>query len=207
MTETQLNLFDPNPPSTDFGAIAGYVTRETAPDGCTRTCDKPGPPKFQALNGNLVPKAPTSGENFMANASQSLGIKDRDAAALMLSQLAAANFKVTADNCTSINGILGLFSELEPRNPLESLLFVQMVTCHNKIMALMGRLTKTDLPSHSDSYQRTLRLGDKLMTTFVKQLEAFSKFRRGGSQKMIVEHVHMAPGSQAIIGNQGVRGR
>jgi len=33
------------------------------------------------------------------------------------------------------------------------------------------------------------------------QMEALKKYRTGGQQKMIVEHVHVNEGGQAIVGN------
>jgi hypothetical protein len=46
----------------------------------------------------------------------------------------------------------------------------------------------------------------KMMRVFVAQMEALKKYRTGGQQKMIVEHVHVNEGGQAIVGtiNQGV---
>jgi hypothetical protein len=39
------------------------------------------------------------------------------------------------------------------------------------------------------------------MTLYAKQLEALNKHRGKGQQKVTVEHVHVAPGGQAIVGN------
>jgi hypothetical protein len=40
----------------------------------------------------------------------------------------------------------------------------------------------------------------KLLRTYTTQIEALAKVRRGGEQKVIVEHVHVYPGGQAIVG-------
>jgi hypothetical protein len=44
-----------------------------------------------------------------------------------------------------------------------------------------------------------------MLRTFVAQMEALKKYRTGGQQKMIVEHVNVNEGGQAIVGtvNQG----
>jgi hypothetical protein len=42
--------------------------------------------------------------------------------------------------------------------------------------------------------------GVKLMRLYNQQLEALDKHRRKGNQKMIVEHVHIHKGGQAIVG-------
>jgi hypothetical protein len=37
--------------------------------------------------------------------------------------------------------------------------------------------------------------------TFTAQVEALKRYRSGGEQKMTVQHVHVAEGGQAIVGN------
>ena len=41
----------------------------------------------------------------------------------------------------------------------------------------------------------------RLTRTFTTQIDALAKLRRGGEQKVTVEHVHVYPGAQAIVGN------
>jgi hypothetical protein len=41
----------------------------------------------------------------------------------------------------------------------------------------------------------------KLMRTYAAQMEALKRYRSGGEQKMTVQHVHVAEGGQAIVGN------
>jgi hypothetical protein len=53
---------------------------------------------------------------------------------------------------------------------------------------------------------------NKLARTFAAQAEALKRYRSGGEQKMTVQHVHVADGGQAIVGNvnaptQGVGAR
>src|SRR5688572_24791804 len=43
-------------------------------------------------------------------------------------------------------------------------------------------------------------LATKLLRTYTAQAEALAKVRRGGEQKVIVEHVHVHDGGQAIVG-------
>ena len=42
---------------------------------------------------------------------------------------------------------------------------------------------------------------DKLARTFAARVEALKRYRSGGEQKMTVQHVHVAEGGQAIVGN------
>jgi hypothetical protein len=44
-------------------------------------------------------------------------------------------------------------------------------------------------------------MATKMMRTYITQVEALNKLRRGGEQTVRVEHVHVHPGGQAIVGN------
>ena len=46
----------------------------------------------------------------------------------------------------------------------------------------------------------------KLLRTYTAQVEALAKLRRGGEQTVRVEHVHVYPGGQAIVGSVTPRG-
>ena len=43
-------------------------------------------------------------------------------------------------------------------------------------------------------------VASKLLRTYTAQVEALAKLRRKGEQKVRVEHVHVHPGGQAIVG-------
>jgi hypothetical protein len=40
-----------------------------------------------------------------------------------------------------------------------------------------------------------------MITSAAAQVEALKRYRSGGEQKMTVQHVHVAEGGQAIVGN------
>ena len=46
----------------------------------------------------------------------------------------------------------------------------------------------------------------KMLRTFIAQMDALKKYRTGGQQKMVVEHVHVNEGGQAIVGNINQKG-
>src|SRR4051794_24328940 len=56
---------------------------------------------------------------------------------------------------------------------------------------------------HTDSLQRFEANGNmavKLLRTFAVKMETLARVRRGGKQKVIVEHVHVHAGGQAAVG-------
>jgi hypothetical protein len=83
------------------------------------------------------------------------------------------------------------------RDEIEGMLATQMVATHIAAMtALRGVMVSEMLPQH-DSYGN---LAVKLLRTFAAQVEALHRYRGKGEQKVIVEHVHVHPGGQAIVG-------
>jgi hypothetical protein len=46
-----------------------------------------------------------------------------------------------------------------------------------------------------------------LQKTYARQMDALTRYRRKGQQKMVVEHVTVANGGQAVIGNLTSGGR
>ena len=50
-----------------------------------------------------------------------------------------------------------------------------------------------------------VNLACKLQRTLVALVEALHRYRSGGQQKVVVEHVHVNEGGQAIVGVDGDR--
>jgi len=86
------------------------------------------------------------------------------------------------------------------------MLALQMAVTHALTMKFSTRLSsgKIETIPQQDSAALTL---SRLQRAFTTQLETLSNMRRGGRQKVIVEHVHVYPGGQAIVGNVTHTGR
>ena len=91
-----------------------------------------------------------------------------------------------------------LMFEMRPQDPFEGQLIAQMVATHNQAMGCFLHAERSELMGHKEIY---LRFADRFLRTYTSQMEALSKHRRGGQQKVIVEHVHVHEGGQAIVGN------
>jgi hypothetical protein len=66
------------------------------------------------------------------------------------------------------------------------------------------RLNHVETVPQQDAAERAL---NKLARTFATQLEALKRYRTGGQQKVLVEHVTVHKGGQAIVGNVSHGGR
>ncbi len=92
---------------------------------------------------------------------------------------------------------------LNPRDELESMLAVQMAAVHKATVTAARRLAHVENIPQQDSAERML---NKLARTFTMQMQALQKYRTGGKQRVVVKHVHVNEGGQAVIGNVSARG-
>jgi hypothetical protein len=104
----------------------------------------------------------------------------------------------------AVEAVLAVLDGSEPQNEIEAMLLIQMATTHALAMKLSRRLATVDTIEQNDSASVTLA---RLQRAFTNQVEALANLRRGGRQKMTVEHVHVHPGGQAIVGNVTTGGR
>lgn len=73
----------------------------------------------------------------------------------------------------------------------------QMAATHVLAMKELGHLRRAENVPQHDSHGS---MAVKLLRTFAMQTEALAKLKRGGEQTVRVEHVHVYPGGQAIVG-------
>jgi hypothetical protein len=99
---------------------------------------------------------------------------------------------------TAINLGLSLVTAIKPRDELETMLAVQMAAVHVATITFARRLNHVDNIPQQDSAERAL---NKLARTFACQMEALRKHRNGGTQKVIVQHINVEDGAQAVIGH------
>ncbi len=85
------------------------------------------------------------------------------------------------------------------------MLAAQMAAVHMATMTFARRLAHVDNIPQQDAAERAF---NKLARTFAAQMEALKRYRTGGQQRVIVEHVTVNEGGQAIVGKvaQGGRG-
>ncbi|MGY0571650.1 hypothetical protein ACTGJ9_011845 [Bradyrhizobium sp. RDM12] len=88
---------------------------------------------------------------------------------------------------------------MKPQDEFEGMLAVQMIGAHNAAMECHRRAM-----IHEQSFagrQEALNQANKLSRTYATLLEALNRHRGKGQQKVVVEHVHVYQGGQAIVGN------
>ena len=78
------------------------------------------------------------------------------------------------------------------------MLGAQMAAVHTIAMRFAEQFSRVETLPQQDSADRTF---NKLMRTFVMQMEALKRYRTGGEQRVTVQHVSVGEGGQAIVGN------
>jgi hypothetical protein len=94
--------------------------------------------------------------------------------------------------------MLSVIKGIEPRDQTEAMLAAQMAAVHMASMTFARRLGHVETIQQQDSASNAF---NKLTRTFAAQMSALKDYRSRGEQKMTVQHVHVAEGGQAIVGN------
>jgi hypothetical protein len=94
----------------------------------------------------------------------------------------------------TIAGLIGI----GPKDEIEGMIAAQLLAAHNASMecyrrAMIGEQT-------FESRRENLSQANKLSRTYALLLEALNHHRGKGQQKVVVEHVHVHAGGQAVVG-------
>jgi hypothetical protein len=98
--------------------------------------------------------------------------------------------------------VLSIIRDIAPRDPIERMLAVQMAATHVATIRSGRWLANADNMAQVQAHYTGF---NKLTRTFAAQIEALRKHRTGGEQRVLVQHVNVSDGGQAIVGN--VNGR
>lgn len=129
-------------------------------------------------------------------------LADLEAARELTGLLRYAEDGVLDSGIASIGDRIG---RLAPSNPIQEMLGAQMVALHRAAMDCASRAARTD---YEVVRRDNLSLLNKTTRSFASLVEAYDRHGRGGQQKVIVEHVTVEAGGQAIVGRvEGVPGR
>jgi hypothetical protein len=152
-------------------------------------------PRLQISDGGRIDldhANPVAGLNELKT---SLGTTDNDFVGGLLEQI--SNIGSRSDE-QSINFNLSMIQGVEPTDEIEAMLATQMAAVHNATMTYAQRLNQADTVTQQDSAARAF---NNLAKTFTAQVEALKRYRTGGRQNIVVQHVNVADGGQAIVGN------
>ncbi|MGY3364477.1 hypothetical protein ACVWZL_001602 [Bradyrhizobium sp. GM2.4] len=94
--------------------------------------------------------------------------------------------------------MISLVKSIAPKDSIEAMLAVQMVSVHAATMRSACRLALTDDIPQQESLTRALT---RLARTFASQIEALSRHRNNGERAITVRNLSVQDGGRAIVGN------
>ena len=130
---------------------------------------------------------------------KAIGSSDSDFLNGLLKQVVNAGWQGPNADENEINFLLSVVKGVEPQHPIEAMLALQMGAVHNATMTYEP--TPRPCRDNSATGQHPDRLNRVPARTLAAQVEALKRYRSSGEQKMTVQHVHVAEGGQAIVGN------
>lgn len=149
--------------------------------------------------GSITQDPSVDDKNTLAGLTTATGSVDGDFCHRLLNQVANSSTMGGLETPAHVNAIAAAMTGLAPQSELEGMLAAQMVACHNAAMECLRRACVKD--QTFEGRKMNMTYADRFMRTFAVQVEALGKHRKGGQQKVVVEHVHVYPGGQAIVGN------
>ena len=148
------------------------------------------------MKGEAITPAKDDDILWIARIASIMKIYDYDLLLRLVSQ--GARCFVGSGIDLSFNDTLAAVAGLAPRDPLESVLAVQMISVHNAAMEFLRRalLDKQTI----DGINIGTKRATALFNVFAKQMDTLMRYRGGGKQTVVVQHVQVDAGGQAIVG-------
>lgn len=88
-------------------------------------------------------------------------------------------------------------TEMKPQDVLESMLYTQIYDLHALGLQFLGMAYDSDMRCHQDP---DLNNGIKLLRLQHETIDTLLKLKRGGEQKVTVQHVQVNNGGKAVVG-------
>jgi len=154
-------------------------------------------PRIKVTGNAVGPDHPSRGVAQIA-LMKAIGTTDADFYGGLIGQLINVGSPNREPDEAGANFMLSIVKGIEPRDQIESMLAAQMGAVHLATMTFARRLAHVENIPQQDSAERAF---NKLARTFAAQVSALKDYRSKGEQKMTVQHVHVAEGGQAIVGN------
>jgi hypothetical protein len=125
------------------------------------------------------------------------GVDDPKVAALIIDQVRRCS--VLANHLEGLEVALEMMREMKPESLMEAQLAAQMHAVHNTAIAYLAKAT-SPCPPFAGSDANVAR-AIELMRLYREMSETMLKLKgQTGQQKVVVEHVHVHEGGQAIAG-------
>lgn len=180
--------------------LAQKPTQKPTTENVASVGNPPAIRKAPGSPANQVPKEISEADlnEHRERMKRASGTEEKDLQVRLLFQAVNAISDVVGKEVSTLAHVQQALIGIAPKDELEGMIAVQMVAIHSLTMdcvRLAAHPQQTD--RGVEGYvNRTAKLG----RTFAALTEALGRYRSRGQQRMTVEHVHVHPGGQAIVG-------
>jgi len=130
---------------------------------------------------------------------EATGTQHSDVADRIINQVINAQVCPRPRDGDHLTKAISMIREMAPQNVTEAMLAVQMIATNDAALMFLGRAT-TEGQSLAGAEASVLS-ATRLMRLHLDQIEAMQKLKgKTRHQKVVVEHVHVYQGGQAIVG-------
>jgi hypothetical protein len=131
--------------------------------------------------------------------TEATGTQHSDVADRIINQVINAQVCPRPRDGDHLTKAISMIREMAPQNVTEAMLAVQMIATNDAALMFLGRAT-TEGQSSAGAEASAL-CAIRLMRLHLDQIEAMQKLKgKTRHQKVVVEHVHVYQGGQAIVG-------
>jgi len=181
-------------------SVTGEVLPEQAPAKAEANV-QPAVSKVTKTEPHRIDVAITTGlDEMLDDLCPKTGTRQEVVAVQIIAQIAESIVRPRPkDTNQSLIQAISMIAEIAPQNFTEAMLATQMIGTHEAAMYFTGIATQSG--QTLERCEAAMRWGTRLMRLHLDQIEALQKLRgKSGQQKVVVEHVHVHQGGQAIVG-------
>ena len=134
-----------------------------------------------------------------ANLHAATGTTSENYGRLLLNNIISAMFKNEDyyDNTFIVTAVHEALIALKPSDEIEGQICSRLIVLHDQYMHFMRRAAS--LEQSSQVIDMNINRATKLMRLYNESLETLNRYRRKGEQRVIVQHVQVNSGGQAIV--------
>lgn len=138
-----------------------------------------------------------SSEAFLYELGKITGITNQDLLFALIENSALPTTDASLSIENQINVVLQSLSELQPKDATETMLCLQLVALHLQGMRSLKKAGDSDFQPQIQTY---MTAATKLIRLQHETLDTLNRYRRKGDQHLVVQHVNVNEGANAIVG-------
>jgi hypothetical protein len=165
-----------------------------------------GPKLTKTPGGAISVEIGKTIDELLPRLRKSTGTHSHEVAIRVVDQIAAILVRPKPQDLNSaLIQAVSTIKELAPRNLIEAQLCTQLVATHETALMFLAAATRED--QTVEGRDSNVLRATRLMRLHLEQIEALQKLRgKAGHQRVVVEHVNVHAGGQAVVGAIAARG-